>query len=105
MIGITTKKPKVTDNKRGTMGVRGPLQTEVVLLALLRTQDVDICQRGSAIRRLSVTEGRDRGEIASCGERAVGCQPSESIVAVTEQEDETLWGERRGRPNNRSNYR
>jgi len=57
-------KPKVTDNKRRTMRVRGPLYTEAALLALLRTQGVDIHHRGSAIRRLRVTEGRDQGEIA-----------------------------------------
>jgi len=35
-------KPKVTDNKRRTVAVRGPLYTEVVLLLLPRTQDFDI---------------------------------------------------------------
>jgi len=37
--------------------------------------------------------------------KAVGCQPSEWTVAVTEQQDETWRGKRRGRPNERGNYR
>jgi len=59
-----------------------------------RTQGVDISHRGSAIRRLSVAKGCDRGEIARAaeGQRAVGCQPSEWIVAVTEQRDEACMG-------------
>jgi len=57
-------KRKVTDNKRRTMGVQGPLKTAAAVLALLRTQGVDIRHRGSALRRLSITEGCDRGEIA-----------------------------------------
>jgi len=71
-----------------------------------RTQGVDIRHRGSAIRRLSVTERCDHREIARAayGKGAYGCHPSEWIVAVTEQRDETSRGERRGRPNNRGNY-
>jgi len=58
-------KPKVTDNEGRTIGVQGTQKTITALLALLRTQGVDIRYRGSAIRRLSVTEGCDSGEIAS----------------------------------------
>ena len=60
-------------------------------LYYLRTQGVNIRHRGCAIRRLSVTEGYDRGETAwaAKGKGAVGCQPSEWIVAVTEQQEQT----------------
>ena len=57
-------KPKVNDNEGRRMGVRGPNETVVAVLVLLRTQEVDIRYRGSAIRRLRVTEGCDRGAIA-----------------------------------------
>ena len=78
------------------MGVRGPLSTEVALLALLRTQGFDIRHRGSAIRRQSVTKGRDCGVLAGIGGGAVGCHSGEWIIAVTEQQDQTLWGGEEG---------
>jgi len=67
-------------------------------------EGVDIPHRGSGIQQLSITEVDDGGENARCGEGAVGSQPSEWILAVTEQRDETSRGERRGTPNNCRNY-
>jgi len=57
-------KPKVNDNKGRTIEVRGAHKTIAAVLALRRTQGVDIRHRGSTIRRLRETEGRDCGEIA-----------------------------------------
>jgi len=45
-------------------GGAGATQTIAALQALLRTQGVDIRHRGSEIRRRSVTEGPDPGEVA-----------------------------------------
>jgi len=105
-------KPKVNDNEGRTIGVLEATKIKQCATKVARpcnnysrTQGLDIRHGGSAIRRLRVTEGCDCGESARAvqGKGAVGCQPSEWIVAVTEQWDETMWGERRGRPNNRGN--
>ena len=70
-----------------------------------RAQGGDMGHRGSAIRRRSVTEGCDRGEVTveNGGSRVPA--KKEWMVAVTEQRDKTGRSVRRGRPNNRGNYR
>jgi len=58
-------KPKVANNeKKNKGGVGATINRRGVANITQEHQGVDIRHRGSAIRRLSVTEGCDRGEIA-----------------------------------------
>ena len=99
-------KPKVRDNERRTMGERGPLSTIAALHTLLTNPRRGHPPPPHSNPTTDVTERCRHGEIlrAACGKVAVGCQPSEWILAITKERGETLWEERMGRPNNGGNY-